>query len=366
MLFDLILLTILIVMSAIQLLYYLLVFRRVNLFKANEEAFSPAVSVIVCGFNEANNFEKLIPKLLEQNYSTFEIVIVNDQSNDHTKFVLKPFEDHPLVKIVTIPLEVKKNPGKKFALSLGIKAAKYEYLLLTDADCEPKNTNWIACMSSGFSSKKEIVLGYGGYEKRKGFLNKLVRFDTLQIALQYFSFALISKTYMGVGRNLAYKKSLFFENKGFASHLHIPSGDDDLFIREVANKHNTTIVVDKSSHTTSEPKTSYLSWIKQKTRHFSTSTLYSTDLKILLGLFSLSQFFYWFSFIFLIVLQENLMLVSIIFLVKSGVQYFVYFPFLKKMEEKDLALPLVILDLALILFNIMFSFLNLIKRKKSW
>lgn len=354
------------VSAAIQLCYYLFIFRKVNHFKKNESDYNKEISVVVCAFNEADNLKTLIPKILEQDYSYFQLVVVDDQSNDHTKQVLKQWEYHPQVKLVTITEDIPKRVGKKFALSLGIKAAKYDYLLLTDADCVPIDNNWIKSMVSSFSETTQIVLGYGAYIKKKGLLNKLVRFDTFQVALQYFSFSLIGKTYMGVGRNLAYKKSLFFDNKGFASHLHIPSGDDDLFIREVANKHNTTISIDKSSATLSLPKESWFSWIRQKSRHLSTSTEYSLDLKILLGLFSISQFLFWFSFIFLIANSYSLYLVLSLFAFKTLIQYFIYVPFMKKLEEKDISYFIVFLDLLMIIFQLIFGISNVLSKKKRW
>ena len=126
-------------------------------------------------------------------------------------------------KIVKIEKHVKHGIGKKFALTLGIKAAKHEYLLLTDADCKPTSKNWLSKMAANFSDVKQIVLGYGAYKKEKELLNTMIRFDAFHIAFQYFSFALAGETYMGVGRNLAYKKSVFFNNKGFASHIFLPA-----------------------------------------------------------------------------------------------------------------------------------------------
>ena len=362
--FTSILLFVFVVSAVIQLCYYLLVFRKVNLFKKKESTFNKEVSVVVCAFNEADNLLTLIPKILDQDYPYFQLVVVDDQSNDHTKQVLKKWEYHPQVKIVTITDDIPKRIGKKFALSLGIKAAKYDYLLLTDADCIPIDNQWIKSMVSSFCDKTQIVLGYGAYIKKKGLLNKLVRFDTFQVALQYFSFSLIGKTYMGVGRNLAYKKSLFFDNKGFASHLHIPSGDDDLFIREVATKNNTTISIDKSSATLSLPKESWFTWIRQKSRHLSTSGAYSFNLKVLLGLFSLSQLLFWLSFIYLIIDGQFFYIILSIFFFKTIIQYLIYLPFMKKMDEKDISYFLVFLDLFLILFQLIFGISNILTKKK--
>jgi glycosyltransferase involved in cell wall biosynthesis len=352
--------------TGIQLLYYWFVFRKVNRFKKKENGFNKEVSVVVCAYNEAENLEILIPKILEQDYPYFQLVVVDDQSNDNTKFVLKKWEYHPKVKLVTITDDIPKRVGKKFALSLGIKAAIYDYLLLTDADCIPVDNQWIKSMVSSFSDQTQIVLGYGAYQKKKGFLNKLVRFDTFQVALQYFSFSLIGKTYMGVGRNLAYKKSLFFDNKGFASHLHIPSGDDDLFIREVATTHNTTISIDKSATTISVPKESWSSWIRQKSRHLSTSGEYSFDLKLWLGLYSLTQLTFWVSFIYLLINNAFTYQVLSLFAFKTLAQYFIYFPFMKKMEEKDLSYFIIALDLLLIFFQLIFGITNVLKKNKRW
>ena len=364
--FTYILLSLFAFSASIQLLYYLCIFRKVNFFKKKETGFNKEVSIVVCGYNEAENLEILIPKILEQDYPYFQLVVVNDQSNDDTKMILKQWEYHPRVKIVTITDDIPKRAGKKFALSLGIKAAKYDYLLLTDADCVPEDNQWISSMVSSFSEKTQIVLGYGAYQKKKGLLNKLVRFDTFLVALQYFSYSLIGKTYMGVGRNLAYKKSLFFDNKGFATHLHIPSGDDDLFIREVATTQNTTISIDKSAATISVPKESWSSWIRQKSRHLSTSGEYSFDLKVLLALFSLTQLTFWFSFIFLMIDSTFVYVTLSIFAFKILVQYLIYFPFMKKMNEKDLAYFLILLDLLMIIFQVIFGVSNIFTKKKRW
>jgi hypothetical protein len=137
-------------------------------------------------------------------------------------------------------------------LSIGIKSSKYEVMLLTDADCTPASDLWIQKMQDAYRDGVEIVLGYGAYKKQKGFLNKLVRFETFHTALQYLSYALAGMPYMGVGRNLSYRKELFYRVKGFSSINHIPGGDDDMFINKVSTKKNTAIVVDKDAFTLSE------------------------------------------------------------------------------------------------------------------
>ena len=349
----------------VQLCYYLFIYLKLARHKEQKKTFSKAVSVVVCGFNEEQYWEALVDKLLDQDYPNFEIVLVNDQSTDNTKFVFKQWENHPKIKLVDIREDIKKGLGKKFALTLGIKAAKYDYLLLTDADCYPRSKDWISSMAQHFSDKT-IVLGYGAYEKHKGLLNKLVRFDAFQLAVQYLSYALIGKTYMGVGRNLAYKKSLFFDNKGFASHLHLPSGDDDLFIKEVASHNNTAVSITDSSHTLSVPKNTWKSWIRQKSRHLSTGFYYKNYHKFMLGLWSLSNVFFWLMFFTLLLFQKSLYLIFSLFLIRFLVQILIVNPIIKKLNEKDLIFLYPFLELLSNFFYIIFIFNSLIKKNKFW
>ncbi len=236
------------VVAIIQLYFYLQFFRRFALFvpPVKNESQEYPVSVIICARDEAANLVKNLPGILVQQYnSTHEIVLVNDNSTDETKYLLEEFQKtFKKLNVVRLTQEAKMIPGKKFPLSIGIKTAKYETLLLTDADCVPASEHWIRKMQDGYKEGIDIVLGYGTFHKKPGLLNKLIRFETFHSALQYFSFALAGMPYMGVGRNLSYKKDLFLRNKGFSSLNQIPSGDDDLFINMVATPTNTTIVID--------------------------------------------------------------------------------------------------------------------------
>ena len=276
----------------VQMLYYWGVFSRLAFYrkKASDKSLYRPVSVVISAKNEFLNLQQNLPLILEQEYPDFEVVIVNDCSDDDTDYLLRDLvKRYDKLKVVNITNNVNFFTGKKFPLSMGIKSAKNEFLLLTDADCRPNSKNWIHEMQSNYTDKTSIVLGYGAYEKKKGFLNKLIRYDSLRIAIEYFSLALSGFPYMGVGRNLSYTKKLFFENKGFTSHYRIKSGDDDLFINQAATSNNTRIEISTDSHTISEPKTNLNDWIKQKKRHLTTGKYYKTKHKFILGLFALSQ-----------------------------------------------------------------------------
>ena len=219
----------------IQLIYYWVVFSRFAFYKkANRTIYSEAISIVICAKNEYHNLKKHLPKILGQDYPDFEVVVVNDGSDDETIFYLEDLaREHKHLSVVNLSENLNFFKGKKFALSLGIKSAKNQNLVLTDADCDPAGKSWLQTMANGFADQKEVVLGYGKYYEYPGFVNKIIRFETVFTALQYFSLALWGKPYMGVGRNLAYKKSLFYQAKGFISHYNVSSGDDDLFINKV-------------------------------------------------------------------------------------------------------------------------------------
>ncbi|GGH77311.1 glycosyltransferase [Phaeocystidibacter marisrubri] len=286
--------------AAVQLLYWLLIFPRFSFKKPHETQRAdllPPVSVIVVGRNEAENFKKYLPTILHQDYPNFEVIAVNDMSSDDSIDVLEEMQkEHDHLRIVRVPENDHFWHGKKYGLALGIKAAQNEHLLLTDADCYPSSPDWIREMISGFMGGKEIVLGYGDVIKTKGVVNALSRFETVQTALQYFAWNFWGMPYMGVGRNLAYRKSLWFEQNGFIKHIHVPSGDDDLFVNSAAKRGKVGVVAKDTAHTLTESKETWKEWITQKRRHFSTSTLYKPHHKFVLATFAASIFWFWFFF----------------------------------------------------------------------
>lgn len=351
----------------IQLFYVLYFFVRIGIYKTSETTFNEPISVIVCAKNEAYNIAEFLPKILEQEYPDFEVVLVDDQSKDNTEYVLKELKaKYKNLKIVKIEKHVKHGIGKKFALSLGIKAAKHEYLLLTDADCTPSSKYWLTKMVANFTKEKQIILGYGAYKKEKGLLNTMIRFDGFNVALQYFSFALSGLPYMGVGRNLAYKKSVFFDNKGFASHLYIPSGDDDLFIQEVATKQNIAIEFSAESHSISETKQSWKEWIFQRRRHITTSEKYKFIFKFLLGLWPLSQVLFWLSFTILVFFESTLFVVLPLFIFRILMFYGIYFFSMKKLKSSDLLIWFPLLEILHIIIQGIFVLLNSFKKPTRW
>jgi len=317
----------------IQIFYFLFFFTRLLFFKSEYQKndIDIPISVIVCVHNEFENIKKLLSALLNQKYSQYEIIIVDDRSGDELyDYLLFESLKQPLLRLIRINKSVDHITPKKYALTLGIKAAKYEYVLLTDADCLPNSEYWINEMQKNFVNKKEIVLGFSPYKKEKGFLNEIIQFETFYTALQYFSFSLAGLTYMGVGRNLGYKKSLFVINKGFNPHLRVVGGDDDLFVQQVAKKDNVQICISEISQMVSIPKMNFSDWFKQKKRHLSVGKHYKLFYKILLGLLPFSQALFWLSSIFILVMGEF----NLIFLAGFLIRFTLYLLILRAIASK--------------------------------
>lgn len=353
----------------IQLLYHWFLFTKVSFFKprTKEKSQQHPVSVIVCARDEAANLAKNLAGILVQQYtSTREVIVVNHNSQDETKYLLeefkKTFKD---LHIVNLAQEAKGIPGKKYPLSIGIKESKHEIVLLTDADCVPSSEHWITKMQDAYHEDTEIVLGYGAYFKRPGLLNKLIRFETFHSALQYFSYALVGMPYMGAGRNLSYKKTLFFKNKGFSSINHVAGGDDDLFINKVATKKNTNVVIEKDAFTLSEPKKSFGDWFRQKNRHYTTSKFYKAKHKFLLGLYSFTHFLFYPLFVASLFFFDW-RIVCAVFLVRLISQAFTFYKAMQKLDEKDLFPWWWLFDIWMFFYYFIFAPSLWKKPRKSW
>lgn len=355
-------------MVFVQFIYTLLIYGRLAFYKMKSGSeHLPELSVIIAARNEADNIYENLPYILDQNYPNFEVIVVVNQSTDESKHILQAYQQqYSNLRFTLVEKSKHLRPGKKLSVTLGIKAAKFEHLVFTDADCKPATKNWLREVASQFSEKSELVLGYGPYEVDKGFLNKLIRFDTAWIAINYFSFALARLPYMGVGRNLAYTKTLFEKANGFKSHYSIPSGDDDLFIQEAAKKKNYSIALHPDSFAYSEPEKTWDAWIRQKTRHHSTSDRYQVIKKALLGIYPLTLLLMYVFFVTLL-FNDNfrwltLAVFGIIFIVKWWIQGRCFY----KINERSFVAFLPFSDLFYALFTPILYYSSESKTSNRW
>lgn len=357
----------------IQIFYYLYFYSRSAFHKEREyssSSHSIPVSVVIAARNEAENIEKNLPLILEQDYPEYEVIVVNDCSTDESSEILGTLmQQYPHLRVTSIDENGKFTQGKKLALTVGIKSAENEWIVFTDADCKPASNLWLKRMQEQFTDEHSIVLGYGGYEPKSTILNNLIRFDTFFIALQYFGFAKAGIPYMGVGRNLAYKKSLFFQQKGFASHLKLISGDDDLFVNQTATKNNTGLTIHKESKTISIPESRWTEWIKQKKRHLTTGKYYKFFPKFLIGLENLSRITFYFTLFYLLYLsvhQHFSLFIILLAIFRLIIQWMIFIPAMRKLKEKYLLLLSVFWDIAIPFINGYCIMSNKFRTQKSF
>ena len=354
--------------TVVQLFYYGWFFRRLAFYSPlpKEHSQQHPVSVIICARDEAARLVTHLPGSLVQSYpSSHEVIVVNHNSQDDTRFLLDEFKKtFKGLHIVNLEHEAIGIPGKKYPLSMGIKEALYEIVLLTDADCVPASEFWMQKMQDGYRNGIEVVLGYSPYKKSPGFLNKIIRFDTFHTALQYLSYALAGLPYMGVGRNLSYKKDVFLRNKGFSAINHVAGGDDDLFINKVATKDNTAVVIDPDTFMLSEPKKTFTEWFRQKSRHYTTAKYYKPRHKLLLGLYSATHFLFY--PLFIASLFFNWKIALIIFGVRFIIQGYTFQRSMKMLGEEDLFPWWWLLDMWMLGYYFIFSSTLWQKPRKTW
>jgi glycosyltransferase involved in cell wall biosynthesis len=361
----------------VQLCYYLFFFTRLAFYEkgANYDNELPGVTVLVCAWNERENLTELLPLLDAQDYPEFEVILMDDRSDDGSEeFIRANIYQWKHIRYIRINDQFDHITPKKYALSVGMKHAKFPVALMTDADCRPVSNHWIMAMTSRVSQEKDIVIGFSPYTKQPGLLNWFIRCETFYSAVQYLSFSLAGLAYMGVGRNIMYKRALFYANKGFYRHKHIYGGDDDIFVNEASTSTNTAISIDEEAFVYSIPKTTWKSWLRQKQRHMSVSQFYRMRNKILLGLLSGAHIAVWMSGIVILLvglITRDIFLLQglgIVFIIRWAVQLFLFNVINKKLHKTVEWFSFVLMDFALFIYYVVFGFLTVTKRKprKSW
>ena len=350
----------------IQLIYYWFVYARLIFQKRIPKLKVYPVSVIICARNEAHNLRANLKSVLEQEHRNYEVIVVNDCSTDDTDEVLGEYlKKYKHLRVTSIAPDKKFSHGKKLALTVGIKAARHEWLVLTDADCAPVSNQWLNRLQENFSDNTEIVLGYGGYVARKGFVNAYIRYDTVFIAMQYLGFALAGTPYKGVGRNLAYQKSLFFKNKGFASHYGLISGDDDLFVNETANALNTAVEFHPESHTLSIPKLTWNEFFRQKKRHFTTSGRYRSSHIFKLGMEPFSRLLFYVTFCYLLAFNILAIPVLIIAGVRIITQLIIFKISMHRLSVHGILMGVLLFDLLSLFINFNIYLTSIFRRRRT-
>jgi cellulose synthase/poly-beta-1,6-N-acetylglucosamine synthase-like glycosyltransferase len=353
----------------VQLFYFIRYFAPLGKMKADERALKqPGVSVIVCARNEEDNLMINVPRLMEQDYPNFELIVVNDSSYDDTADILKALSiNYPKMHVIHIDEDKQNMQGKKFALTLGIKAAKNDIVVLTDADCYPRSQDWLSSIVSKYKDGKQVVLGYSPFKKQMGWLNKLARFDNVWVGMQYLGMAKAGLPYMGVGRNLSYYTDLFFKVGGFRSHYSLTSGDDDLLINQIATKSNCVVAYDKDSQTISPAKRTMSDWKIQKRRHFTTSPMYRASDKRRLAFLPFSWFALHAFVLTWLILMPQFWYIAGVLLIRWALLVMVTYRFSKVSDQsKDVAWLAPLLEVQLNFLHVTLYMSNLIRKPQKW
>lgn len=361
------------VVLAIQIIYYFCVYGKLIFNKKKKQTEDtgsqtealPPVSVVIAAKNEEYHLKDKLVFFLEQDYPEFEVIVVNDASTDECEYVLKAFSKlYPCLKVVNIVENVNKFRGRKFPISLGIKSAKYDHIVLAGADSVPSGFEWLKNLARNFSEKKEVVLGFCTYTKQKGLFKFLLQYDNLTTAMNYMGLALSGHPYRGDGRNIAFKKDLFFKVGGFTKHYNLPLGEDDIFIRNVSTASNTTVSLTPESFLSSDAKHTYKEWKRQKIDRLSTYKYYKPSIKFLLSIPNITTLLFYAFVITLLFLSLPFEYVILAIVIKFVLQILIYFKSCKRLGIKRVFIFAPLIELYFLLLNAELRLLSLFRKKK--
>lgn len=370
----------LLVVTTFQLYYYLryLLIRMPKTDSSVRTRTLPKVSVVVCAHNERENLENYLHTLLSQDYPEYEVIVVDDESEDNSLIVLEQYaRQYPNFYHTFVPQGARVISSKKLALTIGIKAAHYDYILLTDADCRPESRNWIREMMKGYDHEStEMVIGFSPYFERETLLSGLISYDTLFNGLQYMGMARAGHPYMGVGRNLSYRRSTFFNNQGFQGLLDVRAGDDDLFVNKVTTnyrkrnhrKSNVNVVCNPDALTWSAPKTTWKQWMQQKQRHLSVSNKYTSLNKFRLTIEPFTRGMIYILLLVALSLGSHMLMATVIMLwfIRLLVMLFVINRAAYKLQLGRFSLEIILYDILLPIVTLYLLTVNTFRKQKIY
>ncbi|MFA6807223.1 MAG: glycosyltransferase [Bacteroidales bacterium] len=359
----------LITLVSFQIIYYIVVYGRSCFYKATKTDIEvyPSVSVVICAKDEAYNLEKRLPIILEQQYPNFEVVVVNDASKDESEYILRVLQEiYPNLNVVNLYENVNKFLGKKYPLSIGIKSAKNEIILLTEADTQPSSYNWITEMVKGFNHKTQMVIGYSNYEIKNNFLNSLIQYEHQTTAMNYLGHAILKHPYMGTGRNLAFTKKMFFSVNGFISQYNIPVGEDQLFVNKYANAKNSKVVITKDSINLSASKERFYEWIIKKKKDYRSLSYFKLKDKITTSLIPITTILLYILIVISIISRFPWEYLVMGLIIKYTIQILIYFKTSRKLGTKQLAFLAPIYEILFLFFNTIIRISSLLTKRDKW
>lgn len=365
----------------IQAIYYLYIYSRMyaqsKALKQNGIHFTkeqPPISVIISVRDDSEHLHKCLSTILEQDYPQFEVIVINDGNNDESEDIILPLENqYNNLYHSFVPDSSRYLSRKKLALTIGVKAAKYDWIVLTEPNCAPMSNQWLKTLARNFTSRTEVVLGYSNYLPDKSWTNRCISFDNLFHSMRYLGFALINKPYMGIGRNMAYRKELFFKQKGFSAHLNLQRGDDDLFVNQISNKENTRVEIAPEAIVQTSNVETTRSWCADKIGYAATAKLLKGKQQLLLGTETATRLLFhacWIATMVIGIVQGHWLAAGIALLlglIKWGIQGSVVNLTAKALNEsRRYYLTLPIFDILQPLQSLCWKVASLVKKSNSY
>ncbi|MDR1006525.1 MAG: glycosyltransferase [Bacteroidales bacterium] len=359
----------------LQWLYYILVYGSVFRYKTiakkrkkTDPSLLPSISVVLVTKDEQDNLKDRLPMIMEQQYPNFEVVVVNNASCDDTEYMLKFMRSmYPHLKVVNLYTEApNKFQGKKYPLSLGIKSAKNDYILLTNANCIPNSYLWINNMVEGLTQKKTTVLGFNLYERKKTLLNNFIQYDSLNNALNYEGMALLGNPYKATGDNLIISRKQFFDTGGFIPLYNISCGDMELYVNRTAKKKDTSVVLDEDAFVRTQAPQSFSAWRRQKKRKIKTAYHYKFSDKLLVSILPLTSFLFYAALVLLFILGMPWEWILGAVLLKFIVHSLFFFKGSSVLMKNKLCIFAPLFEIFFLIFNTIIGFNVLFSKKDRW
>ena len=349
------------IVALLLLVYYFglfgpFVFRKEKSRTSNEDL--PPISIVITAHNEAHHLVESLPVILTQEYPDYEVVLVNDNSQDEIEqLALELNNRYHHLHYVNMGSSRSTMEGRKFPFAIGIQAASNPTVVFTNSSCIPSSPFWLQHIASKFVRQKEVVLAHTTYQSRGGLLNKWLHYDALVNSVRAFSYTLAKMPVLADSHNLAFKRHLFFDNKEkFFALSRLPFGEDNIFINQVANGKMCDVAVDPEAVIYQTP-ISFSDWLRNKRYELVSQSYYRALHRFVL------QCYNWLSFLFypaaiasiaLAALEMNWLALGIgigVTLLKFGMQFMVFHKGAKKMGEKGAAVSMLFFDLFFLLLQ---------------
>lgn len=226
--------------------------RRIKVTDECTETAAEPVSIVIIADNNAREIERNLDAFLCQDYPAgYEVIVVISKDEDGTKDVLKTFKGYENLYVTFVPNSSRYMSIRKLAVTLGVKAAKHEWILLTDADCKPNSERWISKMMASRSGVN-MVTGYCNYD---GEATDYQRFDRFYREYTFMREASKGHAYATASQNLLFKKSMFMDNRGFLGNLKYLRGEYAFLVNKYAEYAPVAVCADIDGGVTEQSPT---------------------------------------------------------------------------------------------------------------